>query len=148
MTGLEYERLKCNMTQEDLAASAGLGAITVRRIEKGHTKNPIASTLLCFADVLHCSIADLCKEYPDHDTRSRVGKETSIVNSSNVLLAYKLATHCTFRELGSILHLTNEGVRVACKRVPAHEQYVELLAAHEGMRVEDFLSEYLAEGLE
>ena len=146
MNGLQFERIQRNMTQAELAERAGLEPITVRRIETGETRNPLASTLLLFADAMHCSIDDLRKEHPDCDIRSCVGKETGIVNSENALLAYKLATHSTFRKLGSILYLTNEGVRVACKRVPANEQYVALLAAHEGMSVEDFLAEYHSGG--
>ena len=141
MTGLQYERIRKNLTQEELASRAGLDPITVRRIEKGQTSDPIASTLLACANVLGCAVDDLRKEYPDEVEKKRVGRETGIVNEANVLLAYKKATHTTFDALGSILHLTHEGVRVACKRVPAHEQYVSLLADYEGMSVEELLAE-------
>ena len=146
MTGLQFERTKRNLTQEELAESVGLAAATIYRIETGITKNPIASTLLCVADAMGCPVGDLRKEYPDDDARTRITKGTSIVNDTNVLLAYKNATHSTFQKLGNILHLTHEGVRVACKRVPAHEQYVSLLADYEGMSVEELLAEYLPAG--
>lgn len=143
MTGLQYYRTKHHLTQEELASQAGLDPITVRRIEKGQTPDPIASTLLALADVLGCSIEELRKEYPGDSEKKRIGKETAITNEKNVLLAYKKKTHTTFDAMGKILHLTHEGVRVACKRVPAHEEYVALLAAHEGLSIENLLDEYL-----
>ena len=143
MTGLQHERIILHLTQKELASQAGLDPITVRRIEKGQTSNPIASTLLACANVLDCSIEALLKEYPDADKKTRVGRETAIESETNVLLAYKKKTHATFDTLGKILGLTREGVRQACKRKTAPGKYVSLLAAHEGMSVDEFCAAYL-----
>ena len=143
MTGLQFERMRKNMTQEELAAGAGLVSATVMRIETGFTHDPIASTLLACANVLECSIEALLKEHPNEGGKQRVCGETKIHNDSNALLAYKNATHSTFEEMGTILNLTKEGVRYACKCVPAKEKYISRLAAYEGIPVDEFCAAYL-----
>ena len=143
MTGLQYERLKRYLTQEELAEKAGLVAATIMRIETGETLDPIASTLLVLADALECSIEDLLREHPDEGERKRVARKTKIINMENVLLAYKEKTHTTFTELGNILNITREGARNACKRVPAKGKYISVLAAYEGMSEDDLQAEYL-----
>ena len=54
-------RLHRNLTQEKLAEAAGLDRQAVNRIEHGHT-SPHLDTLLCIADALGVSLADLVRD--------------------------------------------------------------------------------------
>ncbi len=59
---LKRERRRSALTQEELAEKAGVGIVTIRRIEQGEKTEPRVSTLRKLAAALGISTRDLLEE--------------------------------------------------------------------------------------
>ncbi len=59
---LKRERRRSALTQEELAEKAGVGIVTIRRIEQGEITEPRVSTLRKLAAALGISTRDLLEE--------------------------------------------------------------------------------------
>jgi transcriptional regulator with XRE-family HTH domain len=59
---LRRERRRSALTQEELAQKAGVGIVTIRRIEQGEITEPRVSSLRKLADALGISTRDLLEE--------------------------------------------------------------------------------------
>jgi transcriptional regulator with XRE-family HTH domain len=59
---LRRERRRAGLTQEELAKKAGVGTVTIRRIETGMIEEPRVATLRKLAGVLGVQVRDLLED--------------------------------------------------------------------------------------
>lgn len=71
MIASNVQRLRkaAGMTQQQLAAAAGLSITAVSQIEQGQTPNPRADTIRALARALSCTTDDILNDTPDDSAK-------------------------------------------------------------------------------
>ena len=142
MYGVEYYRKMQNMTVAQLAEQTGVGASLITKMARCPYE-VTARTALRVADALNITLDQLVEERFDRDSVSlpkKAGAKSNTANPENILEKYRQEKGISFHELAlRIGNTTREAGRKACARDKALGKHIRVVAANEGLTVEEFL---------
>ena len=147
MTGLEYYRIKKDLSRKALAEQVGCTESSVRLYERLASQGKGRSSLwVAFSDYLGVSVAELLKSdfpgVPDRNNQMYFRKSKT-ANSENPITVYYRAHRLSYRELAERMgYTTRECGRKACAAERASPQHIRALAEYEGISVSAFVRKY------
>ena len=76
---MDFKKLKSlrkeqNLTQTELSEKAGVGKVTISRLESGALKESNVSTLLKIAKALGCEVTDIIGSFDTTEIQSTINK--------------------------------------------------------------------------
>lgn len=147
MNGTRYFRLINGMSQDKLSEITGVSRPTLRKMEEAATPGSIsASKYRNVANVLHIPPDKLIDtDFPDAKDGGpvRAFRPSRVDNKNNPISMYRAQSAMTYQRLADCLGLASRqrAHQLCCEDKPL-TKYVEILAKHENISVENFINKY------
>ena len=142
MLGIKYYRLMENRTQEDMAATLGIGAPLYISLEKDKDTPHKASLYMDLSRIFGASVDDLIREYPDEILASKHNAKPKQHEPVNCIGVYMQINNHTLRSMRGLLGVSYQMVRVICARSEVAQKYIQKLADVEGISKDEFEQKY------
>ena len=142
MLGIKYYRLMENRTQEDMAATLGIGAPLYISLEKDKDTQHKASLYIDLSRIFGASVDDLIREYPDEILASKHNAKPKQHEPVNCIGVYMQINNHTLRSMRGLLGVSYQMVRVICARSEVAQKYIQKLADVEGISKDEFEQKY------
>ncbi len=142
MLGIKYYRLMENRTQEDMAATLGIGAPLYISLEKDKDTQHKASLYMDLSRIFGASVDDLIREYPNEILASKHNAKPKQHEPVNCIGVYMQINNHTLRSMRGLLGVSYQMVRVICARSEVAQKYIQKLADVEGISKDEFEQKY------
>lgn len=137
VSGFRSARLRRNLTIQELSHLSGVSVTTIRHCETGALDPVSLDRVAALASALDISIAEGCA-FVDGGPRQLPLRHSP----RNVLETYMAFWELTDQALAIILDVSVQTVSVQCARKMPSMKYIRMLAEHEEVSVQDFLTMY------
>jgi DNA-binding XRE family transcriptional regulator len=147
MTGFQFYRMVKGLQTKELAQLTGISCPTLKHYEDQLYQGD-ASRLLKLSDTLNVPIDELLRtDLPDAiEGRISIARRERGGNQNNCITVYRDMKRLSLTDLAKRLAIRakngREGARKACLPLNPSEKKVAILAAYEGMTVEQFKETY------
>ena len=147
MTGLEFYRIKKDLSRNELAEQVGCVTATVALYEKLVQEGKGRSSLwLTFSNALGVPVSELMRtDLPELVDRKNgwLNRPSRTANPDNPIAVYRAAKHLTYGEISEIIGCTTrEAGRLACAKTTPSKKHIVALARYEKMSPEEFIRKY------
>ncbi len=144
ITGVEYYRLKAQMSVLELTRQSGIPSKTIHKMEKGLSITMSAQSYISVSKALGVTVDNLILGYDDSmlsaGDRPRCWQEEK--SPTNIIANYKRKENLSLKQLGALLGLSREGARRVCMRNSVSDKYITCLTEAAGMSTREFLECY------
>ena len=146
MTGVEYWRMKKQISAANLAAKANVGVTTVFNMERAFNPTALSGPYIKLADAMDVPVDNLLMEY-DPSTLKASDRVTYRWKNkplvfANCIAYYRHEENYSLQQLGNILGVTRERARGICNEKEAPRKHIATLAKKEGISIEEFFLRY------
>lgn len=151
MYGAELIRRRMHLQKQVVADAVGITTTTLKLLEEEVPGSMSLYIYLSLAEYYGVTIDDLLEEYPDDAAGlgAHPPTESGREQETNCLTWYRRAYNLSFHELATLLGKNHRYfANKACAELVAREEYVEILAAREGISPDEFRARYSKSSVE